>query len=174
MHIMIDLETMGTGPDAAIVAIGAVGFDNMGILREFYAHVDLGSAIKSGASVDASTIMWWLKQSDEAREALIEAEAHSLVGALSALNNWVPWAGVSGVWGNGATFDNVILRQSYNRTAVRCPWPFWQDKCYRTVKNAYPHIMMDRSGTHHNALDDAKSQAKHLIALDEAASGVYL
>ena len=31
MHIMLDLETMGTRPDAPIIAIGAVAFNAMGV-----------------------------------------------------------------------------------------------------------------------------------------------
>jgi inhibitor of KinA sporulation pathway (predicted exonuclease) len=31
------------------------------------------------------------------------------------------------------------------------------------VKNLHPEITMNRTGTHHNALDDARNQAQHLI-----------
>ena len=68
-EIMLDLETMGTGPDAAIIAIAAVEFDReTGKLgREFYEVVDLASAMAAGSTVEASTILWWMQQSDEAR-----------------------------------------------------------------------------------------------------------
>jgi exodeoxyribonuclease VIII len=46
-------------------------------------------------------------------------------------------------------------------------WEFWKDRCYRTIKNCYPDVPFDRRGTHHNALDDARSQALHLIAINE-------
>ena len=36
---------------------------------------------------------------------------------------------------------------------------------YRTLKNLLPYIEMERVGEHHNALDDAKSQALHAIKL---------
>lgn len=170
MHVMMDLETMGTRPDAPIVSIGAVGFDKTSILREFHAAVDLGSAIASGAVVDASTIMWWLQQSDEARAALVAPDPYSIVGALTELSRWIDWDKALGVWGNGATFDNVILRQSYHRTAVACPWPFWKDRCYRTVKSMYPTVALERSGTHHKALDDARSQALHLIEINKVGN----
>ena len=174
MHIMIDLETMGTRPDAPIVAIGAVAFDANGITREFYANVDLGSAVNSGAKIDANTVMWWMQQDDDARAALVGKEdQYSLVGALVEFSKWM-YLRDAGVWGNGATFDNVILREAYLRAAVPCPWPFWDDKCYRTVKGIYPDVPLDRSGTHHNALHDARTQAEHLIAINAAAGGVVL
>lgn len=33
---------------------------------------------------------------------------------------------------------------------------------------------LERSGTHHNALDDATSQALHLIAINEVSNGAVL
>lgn len=44
------------------------------------------------------------------------------------------------------------------------PWAFWNDRCYRTLK-ARSELKIARTGTHHNALDDAKSQALHLITI---------
>jgi len=67
------------------------------------------------------------------------------------------------VWGNGAAFDNVILASAYRQANITQPWLFWNDRCYRTVKALSPAVTMQRNGTHHNALDDAESQARHLI-----------
>lgn len=174
MHIMVDLETMGTRPDAPIISIGAVAFDNLSVLDTFYVNVNLSSAVNSGAKIDGQTVMWWLRQDDIARSAFEEGQdvAHSMVGALTEFSaNWMAKYEVQGIWGNGATFDNVILRESYHRAAVPFPFPFWLDRCYRTVKSMYPSIKMERSGTHHNALDDARSQALHLIEINKAAGG---
>lgn len=175
MHIMIDLETMGTRPDAPIISIGAVTFDAEGIKRKLYLNVDLGSAVNSGAKIDAKTVMWWMGQSDEAREALVtKDDQYSVVGALIVFSKWMHSDNISGVWGNGATFDNVILRETYLNAAVMCPWEFWKDKCYRTVKGMYPDVTIERAGVHHNALNDAETQAEHLIRINEAAGGIIL
>lgn len=45
------------------------------------------------------------------------------------------------------------------------PWPHWNDRCYRTLKAMRPDVKMERTGTHHNAVDDATSQARHALAL---------
>lgn len=167
MPVMIDLETMGNNPDAPIVSIGAVFFTLQGVSdRTFYKAIDLESAMAEGGRPDASTIIWWLKQSDEARSAI--ASGTSVGSALTALTHWFDLGGASGVWGNGATFDNVILRRAYERRKMQVPWPFWADRCYRTVKNMCPHIEIARTGTHHNALDDAISQAEHLVRIWKA------
>lgn len=188
MHVMIDLETMGTRPNAPIIAIGAVAFDvdHDWAWRTFYATVNLNSAVVQGkAVISPDTVMWWLRQDKAAQGAFsaTQDEAYSLEGALQALNKWlgevcggtdVVDMMLDGVWGNGATFDNVILRESYLNAGIPCPWPFWKDRCYRTVRAAYPDVMTTRDGTHHNALDDARYQARHLVAINEAAGGVFL
>ena len=165
MHVMIDLETMGTRPNAPIIAIGAVTFDANGTYDEFYANIDLESAVNDGhAVVDPKTVMWWMEQSGAARSAL-RGDKMSVRTALFMFRDWLKPAEPEGVWGNGASFDNTILSETYRRVNLTQPWPFWADRCYRTMKSMYPQIKMDRSGVHHNALDDAKSQANHLIRI---------
>ena len=157
---MLDLETMGNNSYAAIVAIGAVRF-NDNIRDSFYEIVDLESSVSLGMKMDASTIMWWLAQSEPARSELIKDGALSLPVALIQFSRWIGDGAV--VWGNGATFDNVILTNAYKCAGLERPWKFRNDACYRTIKNMNKHVKLSRSGTHHNALDDAKSQAEHLI-----------
>lgn len=177
MHIMVDIETMGNGPNAPILSIGAVAFNADGISDEFYKPCDFQSAVDSGAIIDPGTVMWWLRQDAAARDALEDCQ-ESAVSLAQALQSFVTFVNprssiLRGVWGNGATFDNVIIHQSCKRLGLEA-WPFWLDKCYRTVKGTYPAVKMEHVGTHHNALDDAKSQALHLIEINKVAGGVYL
>lgn len=170
LDVMLDLETMGNGPQAAIVAIGAVEFDPAAqeIGRSFYRVVDLASSVRAGGVMDAGTVMWWLGQSDEARRALLATDTVTL---NEALREFYDWAGVCAhwkdlrVWGNGAAFDNVILASAYRACGLQLPWQFWNDRCYRTLKALHPGVTVPREGVHHNALDDATHQAKHLLAI---------
>lgn len=177
MHIMVDLETMGTRPDAPIIAIGAVMFNADGIVKEFYCTVSLDSAVRSGAMIDPNTVMWWLRQDKAAQDALSDTQdiAVGLETALRDFMQFVCYCGDSlqGVWGNGASFDNVLLHEAGKRCGVPM-WEFWKDRCYRTVKNMYPDVGLKRVGTHHNALDDAKSQALHLIDIDYVSNSRVL
>ena len=167
MHqVMIDLETMGNTSSAAIVAIGACrfGIDDGRIHSDtFYCNVDLQSSIDAGLTIDAGTVMWWLKQSDKARSA-IGGESVPLVQALALFAKWFGDDSLP-LWGNGAGFDNVILSHAYKQCRIEQPWKFWHDRCYRTKKSEYHDIKLSRYGEHHNALDDAISQAIHLIAI---------
>lgn len=167
---MCDLETMGTGTTAAITAIGVVEFDiaNRTIGRSFYKVVDLASSVRAGGVMDASTVMWWMKQSDTARAQFDDPGMH-IVEALHKLSGFMENCCADRddrfVWGNGATFDNVILGSAYDRSLITRPWEYFGDRCYRTIKNQHPDVKLVRSGTHHNALDDAMSQALHLIEM---------
>lgn len=165
--VMIDLETMGTGPRAAIVAIGAVEFDpEAGTCGErFQLAVDLGNAVAMGGEMDASTVLWWMQQGDDARAAFSRGGV-PLSQALVAFTAWLASRGVPDslrMWGNGAGFDNVILASAYKAAGLQQPWRHWNDRCYRTVKAMHPHIKLQRIGTHHDAADDAESQARHLL-----------
>jgi len=168
--IMLDLETMGNGSSAAICAIGAVEFDlESGALgREFYTIVNLESSVKAGGVIDASTVLWWMKQSDAARDEL-QRNGNKIELALVMFSEWLDGCGVESkelcIWGNGAAFDNVILRSAYEKTEIKTPWEFWGDRCYRTAKNLLPSVEMVRTGLHHCAVDDARDQARHLIEL---------
>lgn len=161
-NIMVDLETLGNSANSVIIAIGAVKFDASRLGEEFYEVVDAESCVQAGLVMDTSTVLWWMQQSDEARAAFKRKGVH--LG--TALTKFVGFCDVEDrVWGNGASFDNTILSNAYRKTGIEQPWKFWNDRCYRTMKSLYPQVKMERQGTYHNALDDAKSQALHVIEI---------
>jgi DNA polymerase III epsilon subunit-like protein len=164
-NIMLDLETMGTGPDAAIISIGAVSFEKNFIESRFNEVIDLDSCINAGGIVDASTILWWLTQNEAARKT-IAIPGISVLNALKQFNDWCASAGEKKdllLWGNGSDFDNVILASTYRRMGMASPWYYTNNRCYRTIKNLYPDIKIQRNGIKHNALNDAENQANHLM-----------
>lgn len=167
MDVMLDLETMGNSPNAAIVAIGAVEFDpaTRSLGRRFYRGVSLETSVRGGGQMDASTVMWWLRQSDEARKDIC-GDGQPLQQVLVEFSTWLATLAEDvKVWGNGAAFDNVILAQAYRHADLTIPWPHWNDRCYRTMKAMRPDVKMERVGVHHNAINDAESQALHLMAI---------
>lgn len=176
LDVMIDLETMDSGPNAAIVAIGTVEFDTKTceLGERFYKVVNLASAVEAGGVLNPNTIMWWMRQSEEAR-AVFKDDGEPVTEVLAQFTAWLEQRGPLKdirIWGNGASFDNVILASAYKRLGQAVPWVFWNDRCYRTIKSLNWRIKMQRSGTHHNALDDAESQARHLIEILSAGKDV--
>lgn len=174
IEFMVDLETMGAGPTAAIVSIGCVPFDreSLTVLQdEFYTVVDLESSLKAGLAAESSTILWWMKQDKDARVELFSGHRVQLYEALSAFKYWmaglVPTKNDRKVWGNGAAFDNVILSSAYKAVGLETPWNFWNDRCFRTMRNEFADVPLpDRVGLlHHKAVDDARYQAECLVEI---------
>ena len=164
-HVMVDLETLGNGSNAVIIAIGAVMFDHTGIGDTFYTNVSPQSCVDVGLQMDVSTVMWWMQQTEQSR-SIFKKVSSPLKTALDDFALWYPEG--AALWGNGATFDNVILANAYRAVGVEQPWAYWNDRCYRTLKNLYPHVKLERTGVAHNALDDAKSQALHAARIFNA------
>lgn len=177
-HLMVDMETMGNSPDAPIVSIGAVFFDpstgNTG--AEFYRVVSLESSMSFGMKPDASTIQWWLKQSSEARSAILVDEAMGLRETLELLADFIAENATNGshtvqLWGNGCSFDNVILRRAYALTETPFAVPFWNDRDVRTMVELgksvgiNPRFDIPFEGDMHNALSDARHQVKYVSAI---------
>lgn len=162
-NIMLDIETMGNSSNSAITAIGAVRFNSNGVTDKFQCLIDLQSSVNAGLSIDASTVLWWLKQDDSAREQF----NHEGSVLQSGLINFANWCGNDAiVWGNGAAFDNAILSNAYLKTKLKQPWDYWNDRCYRTVKALNHNISSDLFiGIKHNAVNDAMNQALHLIKI---------
>lgn len=177
-HVMVDLETMGNNPEAPIIAIGAVCFDpGTGKTGEdFYQIVSLESAMEFGAKPDAATIIWWLKQSPEARAAITGGDAISLMDAIDKLDEFIHTNSANGIkyvqlWGNGSSFDNVILRRAYEQVGADLSVPFWNDRDVRTivelgkVVGINPRYQIPFEGDMHNALADAHHQVKYVSAI---------
>lgn len=168
LPVMLDLETLGTGANSAIISIGACTFDpDTGLIGStFHGVIDKESCYAVGCSNDISTLNWWESQSKEAKAGSYNHPNPTAVNVvLIAFSDWLNFN--SEVWGNGSDFDNAMLAELYRKCNMKLPWKFWNNRCYRTMKNEFPHIELVRHGTHHNAVDDAVTQAKHLMSIYE-------
>jgi hypothetical protein len=178
-HIMLDLETMSSKPDAPIVAIGAVFFEpSTGeIGAAFEEIIDLRSSSQYG-KIEADTVLWWLKQSTAARDVISQKNASNLIDGLIEFSDWVgqienPKDRI--IWGNGSGFDNVILRSAYERLGITAPWMHYNDRDVRTIVDLGRTLLgfdpkkdMPFTGERHNAMDDAIHQAKYVSAIYQA------
>lgn len=176
LNVMLDLETLGNEPGACILSIGACVFDPLSrkIDSTFYTHIELQDSIRNGFSINASTINWWMMQSNEARAAVFNVPANACMRVVEALANFGDWIYDSAsdpsevlMWGNGASFDNVLLSYAYRKFAMPLPWSYKGDRCYRTIRNMFKDVPHDNNDTYtsHVAIDDAVSQALHLMKI---------
>lgn len=172
IHIVLDLETMGTKRDAAIIEIGMVIFDHMGqegtvnLIDQWSSAVRLENSMRHGGTADAATIEWWMDSDrTEARDNWMGSEKLSLPNALSLIAIKIrDYSAIDPkplIWGNGVNFDNAILKSAYERLEVKVPWSYKQDADFRTLKLLYKDLVPEPAfiGTPHVALDDARHEA---------------
>jgi hypothetical protein len=169
-HIMLDIETLGNGSNACIVSIGAVELfvgQDACIGKTFEVVIDPEDSAQYG-EIDASTVVWWLQQRDEARQRTFPPHGTKpLKLALILLGDFIGNQ-VSGVWGNGCTFDNVILHNACKKIGLPPLWSFRLDRDLRTMTwlsemaGTKPAVPDTASTVAHAALDDALYQAHWL------------
>lgn len=185
-HLMVDIETMGTKPNAPVITIGAVLFDprkqdDVGYLeqRGFLRRVDIADALKYG-SVEPDTLKWWLQQDDRAIKELVNGETVPLKQALEefrqyAVHRWpkgddkffnghsqLPVSCI--VWAKSPDFDCKILEHACEAVGETFPFKFFQYRCVRTLQDlAFPNgpdsVPKFQYGVAHDARADAVNQA---------------
>jgi hypothetical protein len=161
--IMIDLETLATSTDAAILTIGAVKFDPFGreaqepSMTPFYVRVDLDSCDEIGLVTNDDTIAWWANQSKEAQEEAFNTDDRIHIrDAFEQLYKFC-W-GAKRVWSNGSCFDIVICEHVFKKVNRAVPWKFWEVRDVRTAFDLGINPQRPPVTAHH-ALQDAWNQA---------------
>lgn len=202
--IMLDLETMGLKPGYVVLSIGAVVFDEDGptdpdpvVDNEFHCRLDTSVQHAVGLRTDPDTALWWMSQSAGAQQSLIEMDPLSVQPSLGAFADWLTEVvdeeeNSDGtlkveVWGNGANFDPPMLREVFEAVGVKCPWAWYNERCFRTEKKQMTALIKRYGGGEpklpafdgikHDALSDAHHQAVVYAALhrqlDEAVAGTH-
>lgn len=178
---MLDLETLSTSKNAVILSIGAVFFDPIkGKVGESWEKlISINSCLEKGLEIDGNTLNWWVQQSDKARESLFPKDCKDgarwpLKEALKDLINWIeshiPISDIYDirVWGCGSDFDNANLDNAYRKCGMESFWKFYNNRCFRTLKELYPEIIppkREEDEILHSARHDAIYQAKWAIKI---------
>jgi exodeoxyribonuclease VIII len=158
-HLMVDLETLATTPDAAILTLGAVLFDpySTRVYDKMYMRVDLDSTTALGMKIDDNTIEWWSKQSASAQEEAFSEDNRVPIQEVIEKFHKFAWNSEA-FWSHGSIFDINILDTYYRALNKAPPWNFWQIRDTRTVFDLGFDPELPKV-TAHNALEDANAQA---------------
>ena len=163
-HIMIDIETLSTAQNALVLSVGMVLFDEKTIFAKEHIKNRISTAT---GDVSKDTVMWWLKQSDDARKAItepqkgvVEMSEYNLVQELrDILCNY----SVDTIWSQGS-FDQIIIESLMLRNGIdktQLPKYYkWRD--LRTVRKLLAIDNEVKAKVSHNALEDAVAQVKTL------------
>jgi exodeoxyribonuclease VIII len=165
-HIMIDLETLGRRPGAAIVSIGAVAFDvfHGGTIGAEFSYFHHHVIPHPDLDVEQETLEWWAKRGG------FPAGEHA-VPLHHALADFVSWAAmipeIETWWAWGATFDFPIIQEAADVVGQNLPWEYYQTTCARAP---WRLAFGDRrhESRPHNALADARASVRDLREAVEA------
>ena len=178
--VMIDIETLATRNDAAIIQIGAVTFDpETGAIGADQLLVSVDSAFYEDSTqpfhVCEKTQAWWNKQGTEAKKSLAINKVATPYVALDRLVAWFEKqedfviskkrGESSRVWANPPQFDLSILRFAASKAYGNdneLPWKYWQETDMRTLVHLGGHVDLDSRGEgliQHRADHDAVRQA---------------
>jgi hypothetical protein len=152
---MIDIEGLGTGPDAAILTIAAQSFDPFGTghyNRHYYARITLES--QENRRIQDDTLAWWATQPEAQAEAFAEDNRVPLDQALDELYR-LAWQH-DYIWAQGPTYDINILEHAYKSYNKTQPWQFYRIRDSRTVLSLWPERPVPP--TSHHALEDTRKQ----------------
>lgn len=125
-HIMVDIETLGRTPGAAIISLGAVAFDpytTESLDQRFSRYFDLADVVRKGGIIEPSTVLWWAKQDGE----LFKKQLSGSVGlkrGLADFNRWYKSHKAERVWARGVAFDMTILEAAFRMADVAVPWKY--------------------------------------------------
>ena len=170
--LMVDIETMSTDNDAAILTIGVTAFDPYGNDTEeslraksaLFGPISIKSNQEEGRHIDGETVLWWMQQSEQARKSLVEGTPMQLKNALVKFAKWMGSVEPkpTEIWANSPSFDLVILKSAFKQVNIIWPFFFSKERDLRTIKAiAYPDNDMPEFsvGTAHDAVDDTIKQA---------------
>jgi hypothetical protein len=152
---MIDIEGLGTGPDAAILTIAAQSFDPFGTGyydRHYYTRITLES--QENRRIQDDTLAWWATQPEAQAEAFAEEDRVPLDQALDELYR-LAWQH-DYIWAQGPTYDINILEHAYKSYNKTQPWQFYRIRDSRTVLSLWPGRPVPP--TSHHALEDTRKQ----------------
>jgi len=160
LHVMVDIETAGTAPDAVILSIGAVVFGRDGLYpsKEFFELLHVGAQLASGRSVDPQTLALWQTADTATRERAFSGITDP-TSQLMRFSEWFRATGAVWIWANGASVYFSILSNALRTSAVLQPWDFRHEMDARSLHRLTGIKPSFAGCNQHDALADAIAQA---------------
>ena len=179
-HFMVDIETLSTAVNAAVLSIGAVEFDPITgeIIRKFYYELDLSE--QKQRHISASTVQWWFKQCAENQknvELMTKSDPRKehVMFSLVRLGYFISGKDTNyaeraegyeklSIYACDPDFDIAILNNLYEDYGLPSPWRYSELRSVRTIRELIKIAGMEvpHQEANHNALDDCIRQAKEV------------
>ncbi len=179
-HAMIDLETLSTRFDAAVISVGVAIFNDSQVIAAD------GWAIKPGCihgDISVSTVFWWADPERDSARAFSFTGQETDVSVAFKLKSFLAQHNADEMWANDPEFDRVILQSWWARVEARnnvnlgdFPLHYRKSRSYRTLiaeAERLGHDPKSSSGIYvaHNPIEDAAMQARVVIAARKMIGG---
>jgi hypothetical protein len=180
MDIMLDFETLDTGPFPALLSVGAVAFDPTAPADVdidpagadcFFREVDAQSCIDRGASVSRRTLQWWVHPDRAAgREHILTDAARPVHQVIAQLIGWASTYATtdSCLWSHGLLADAAWLGSYLTTCGYSWPGGIFSYRQMRDTRTVYAlaqgHRFFDQAKPTiaHHPLHDCIAQVKNL------------
>lgn len=142
--LMVDIESLALGPRPVITQAAMLGYDLeedelMDARHVQYYPVEPQQQIIPPRRIMASTVAWWMKQSDEARDRFeqstsndfqdLPALARNLISVFHQLTHGKRYE----IWARGPQFDLVALSTLIEELGLETPWAYDSVRDMRTL-----------------------------------------
>lgn len=194
-HLILDIETLSTKPNAVVLSLACVPFQfevtrsfDEYIKRGFYVKLEVESQFKVGRRAQKETVDWWLMQSAEAR--LVTKPSDEDVdtrAALAMFSDYVKHIRENDgfdndcfVWSRGSNFDFPIMESLHDSYQLHPPYSTLSIRDLRTMfdvltggtRGQYnPRRGTPRNFLEHNALHDVCMDAIRCNDIFEVMTG---
>lgn len=168
-RIMIDLETLSTFPNAAVIAIALAMWDDKAP-KEIRARAWFIDPDFSIGHSNPETRDWWNEQDPQVRKRVFggnETPRDVFQSVNLFVNGFVSSDEEVRVYADPATFDFPILQSQYQALGLPFPWSWRNQRCLRTMKkeladNTGIEIEEVASAIPHDPMPDALAQVQEL------------
>jgi len=129
--ISLAIETLGTGADAVVAAIGAVVVTPDGTGEEYYQALNLQEQLDKGRTVAESKLRFWFDQDRAVRVATFPKTTMWTCSAMALLRIFIDRADMPSVYCMGPQFDGATLQSLCDTFSIECPVhsSAWRDNC---------------------------------------------
>lgn len=143
MQVMVDIETLGSGRNARIIQIGAVGFDFNERVLEAHELLQMEDrcfnmrvANYAGSREEDGNRAFWADPAQaEALAAIQRMEEVGLPIVLAKLSKFlIEWLGKRGkLWAKPPQFDLRVIADAYLLAGMELPWHYSHEHDLRTM-----------------------------------------
>jgi len=163
LQSMVDIETLSSEPDGAIIAIGLCVFNEGAILDSSEILIDPRLA---PGHRNPDTLNWWNEQDPEVFKKMMSGTIPPWTACEIMNEHFKVWEPKT-LWANPPTFDISMLRHLFKMYDQPFPMHYTSERDFRTMKSFAKEMGIDysepyNSRTAHDAESDAICQAQAL------------